>query len=227
MKRSGFTLIELLVVIAIIAILAAILFPVFMSAKNRGRQGVCLSNMGQIGKACMMYLGDNDDTYPQNGGPYSMSRNGSTPPYPWSETSVATKILPYARSASIFVCPSDTAEDVEKGKTVSYAPSYWLGRPVSDEAITLGIVTRPSKVVYWTGSVNFGAPYNTIEQHNWQNQFDWGTPTLHNEGMNITFADGHAKWYEIKYPPESRTQQGITYIPNHKWSAYALPFPKP
>jgi len=226
MKRSGFTLIELLVVIAIIAILAAILFPVFMSAKNRGRQGVCLSNMQQIGTACMMYLGDNADTYPQVGGPYSMSIDGSTPPYPWSETSVATKILPYARSRNIFLCPSDTAEDVEKGVTCSYAPNYWLGRSLQDPATTAAMVTRASKVVYWTDSVHFPAPYNTIEQHNWQNQFDWGTPTLHNEGMNITFADGHAKWYDIDYPPASRTQKGITYIPNQDLKVYDIPFPE-
>ena len=155
-----------------------------------------------------------------------MSPSGTGSTYPWSETSVATKILKYARSASIFVCPSDTAEDVEKGKTVSYAPNWWIGREVTEPAITMGMVARPSRVVYWTDSVNFGAPYNTIQQHNWQNQFDWGTPIMHSRGMNITFADGHAKWYEIENRPPSRTQKGITYIPNHKYAVYDIPFPK-
>lgn len=79
MKRA-FTLIELLVVIAIIAILAAILFPVFAQAKNSAKQAQCLSNMRQIGLACMMYLQDNDDTWfaayrtdPQPGLPPQMS----------------------------------------------------------------------------------------------------------------------------------------------------------
>ena len=63
MLRRGFTLIELLVVIAIIAILAAILFPVFAQAKNAAKQAVCISNMKQLGLAAMLYIGDSDDTF--------------------------------------------------------------------------------------------------------------------------------------------------------------------
>src|ERR687888_166883 len=63
-QRRGFTLIELLVVIAIIAILAAILFPVFARARESARRSTCLSNLKQIGTATLMYLQDYDDTYP-------------------------------------------------------------------------------------------------------------------------------------------------------------------
>jgi prepilin-type N-terminal cleavage/methylation domain-containing protein len=63
-SRRGFTLIELLVVIAIIAILAAILFPVFSKAREKARQASCLSNQKQIGLAMMMYIEDYDETYP-------------------------------------------------------------------------------------------------------------------------------------------------------------------
>ena len=65
-RRSAFTLIELLVVIAVIAILAAILFPVFAQARAKARQAACLSNFRQIGAGVMMYLQDWDETYPPN-----------------------------------------------------------------------------------------------------------------------------------------------------------------
>src|SRR5437762_11676423 len=61
-RKSGFTLIELLVVIAIIAILAAILFPVFAQAREKARGIACMNNMKQIGTAISLYVGDNDDT---------------------------------------------------------------------------------------------------------------------------------------------------------------------
>src|SRR5580700_9880381 len=80
-RRAGFTLIELLVVIAIIAILAAILFPVFAQAKNAARGAACISNMRQIGLASMLYVGDNDDTwYPAE--KYS-PMNGFAPQQVW------------------------------------------------------------------------------------------------------------------------------------------------
>jgi prepilin-type N-terminal cleavage/methylation domain-containing protein len=73
-RHGGFTLIELLVVIAIIAILAAILFPVFAQAREKGRQTACLSNCKQLGLALMMYTSDYDDTLPP-------CKIGNTPPY--------------------------------------------------------------------------------------------------------------------------------------------------
>ncbi|MCS6776569.1 MAG: DUF1559 domain-containing protein [Chloroherpetonaceae bacterium] len=102
--RSAFTLIELLIVIAIIAILAAMLFPVFAQAREKARQSGCISNLKQLATATMMYTQDYDETFPnaQWIGPAAF------PPHWYFGESVRDLLEPYVRNASIFVCPSDT-----------------------------------------------------------------------------------------------------------------------
>ena len=103
-RRSAFTLIELLVVIAIIAILAAILFPVFAQARDKARQTACLSNMKQMGLGFMMYVQDFDETFPGNLQCMPPINGGST-----SDTRVPfdRQIFPYTKNDQIFTCPSD------------------------------------------------------------------------------------------------------------------------
>ena len=91
-KRHGFTLIELLVVIAIIAILAAILFPVFAKAREKARQISCLSNMKQLGLGFIQYNQDNDELFTGS----DFYGQG------WAE-----KIYPYVKSAGVYICPDD------------------------------------------------------------------------------------------------------------------------
>ena len=114
MKRA-FTLIELLVVIAIIAILAAILFPVFAQAREKARQTACLSNCKQIGTGLMMYVQDYDETYPQNIGGGSVPA-GTTNTYPDTNSKGTTatynqhwmqQVYTYTKNWGIFLCPSD------------------------------------------------------------------------------------------------------------------------
>src|SRR3978361_1951717 len=95
-KRMGFTLIELLVVIAIIAILAAILFPVFAKVREKARQTACLSNEKQLGMALMQYTQDNDEFYP-------FGNN-----IPWGGgAGWAGVVYPYVKSEKVYLCPDD------------------------------------------------------------------------------------------------------------------------
>lgn len=111
--RSAFTLIELLVVIAIIAVLAAILFPVFIRAKAAAKQSACLSNEKQIGAAIALYMADYDDIFP-----FACDAADKNDPQIWAAQPQWQKLLPtmpylsdalqpYAKSHAIFHCPSD------------------------------------------------------------------------------------------------------------------------
>lgn len=143
MKRA-FTLIELLVVIAIIAILAAILFPVFSQAKEAAKKSSCLSNTKQLGVSTLLYLGDYDDNYPQSA--YSLD----TKTYvgniglliPGSGDRVFSQfdaVMPYMKNTGILVCPSNSpGNDFKKVlaklglrttdsfRYASYAPNFAL-----------------------------------------------------------------------------------------------------
>ncbi len=107
MKRKGFTLIELLVVIAIIAILAAILFPVFAQARDKARQAACTSNLKQLGNALMMYLQDYDETFHKGAGMVSTGEYGFGPDSRvdgW--TNWAWFYGPYIKNVGVFDCPT-------------------------------------------------------------------------------------------------------------------------
>jgi prepilin-type N-terminal cleavage/methylation domain-containing protein/prepilin-type processing-associated H-X9-DG protein len=131
--RAGFTLIELLVVISIIAIMAAILFPVFGQARQKARQSRCLSNLQQIGTALVLYAHDYDERFPAecwtppiNGGDFAIM-------------SYDQQLLPYLKNDPIFQCPEDTV--ARRGEEV------WDGRYKSRQlprsyALTNRLVTR-------------------------------------------------------------------------------------
>src|SRR5512138_1083752 len=103
-SKKGFTLIELLVVIAIIAILAAILFPVFAKAREKARQATCTSNEKQLGLAVMQYVQDYDETYPQVYMYPAVYDNADA--CPW--TVLGSQLNPYLKSWNVWKCPSNS-----------------------------------------------------------------------------------------------------------------------
>jgi prepilin-type N-terminal cleavage/methylation domain-containing protein/prepilin-type processing-associated H-X9-DG protein len=124
--KKAFTLIELLVVIAIIAILAAILFPVFGRARENARRSSCQSNLKQIGLGVLQYVQDYDERYPAGGTFYYKMMGTINVPQTWDLT-----IQPYLKSMQIITCPSDSATPMSDLPTVgnvkrSYAYANYI-----------------------------------------------------------------------------------------------------
>jgi prepilin-type N-terminal cleavage/methylation domain-containing protein/prepilin-type processing-associated H-X9-DG protein len=144
---QGFTLIELLVVIAIIAILAAILFPVFAQAREKARAISCLSNEKQIGTALLMYVQDYDEQFP----------SGCTLSYPNGPTNLnsynyglgwAGPVYPYTKSAQILKCPDDSTANVNATNTTEalYPESYLYNRNIAVNSSDASLVAPASTV---------------------------------------------------------------------------------
>ena len=205
-RCAGFTLIELLVVIAIIAILAAILFPVFAQARAKARQTACMSNLKNLGTAVLMYTQDYDERFPLAA--YATSASDF---FTWHELTD-----PYAKNKDIWHCPSSPLKKADAGgKTtthfgynVRYLTDFALdfSNANTHSAVSLAAVERSAETVLlsdakasiaksWCGDDGkFLLPPSAKDAH------CWGRPNyLHNEGSNVLWTDGHAKWHRANH----------------------------
>ncbi|MGQ9729812.1 MAG: DUF1559 family PulG-like putative transporter [Candidatus Zipacnadales bacterium] len=215
MRHRGFTLIELLVVIAIIAILAAILFPVFARAREKARQTSCLSNVKQLALATLQYVQDYDERPPNHCG------WGTTVCWAWA-------IYPYNRNLQIYACPSyGRGNLMGRGQTSYGSPepetiprSYGWNLTFEGPGSVLADCQYPAQVIMiadsraqnfpeegctgtscgqgWIGPghrcIGFksGFPSNITPAS--CARLYGGIDRRHNEGANLAFWDGHGKW---------------------------------
>ena len=194
-RRTAFTLIELLVVIAIIALLAAILFPVFSRARENARKSSCQNNLKQIGVGFLQYTQDYDEMLPNGGGYDAVVDSGQ-----WVTVTTAGSacsatapcrpdlgvVYPYVKSTQVYLCPSDS----NKARRLSYSansqcfstttPTY-LGKAIAD-------ATRPTETILL---VDEGLSLN-------DGYFAFGSASdfpsiIHLDSANNLFLDGHVK----------------------------------
>ena len=206
-RRDGFTLIELLVVIAIIAILAAILFPVFAKAREKARQTSCLANVKEITLGFNMYASDFDGFGPQrdNGG-------ASSPRLAWTDF-----LQPYIKSEGLFICPSEKTPHSPWNTRVptDYAYNFCRARNVPESKIQwpaeFGVFYdwRYACIKDNNNASNCpGCPAN----HGWRAQ----DKPPHNEGINIGYYDGHAKWLKATLVQERLVQRRLPIYYNRQ-----------
>jgi prepilin-type N-terminal cleavage/methylation domain-containing protein/prepilin-type processing-associated H-X9-DG protein len=217
-RRIGFTLIELLVVIAIIAILAAILFPVFAQARDKARGAACLSNCKQIGTAVYMYVQDYDETYywQQSWDECGDMGPGAWGNQYWTYTRWPSAHMPYLKNVGVFECPSDKdrnrGKDLTSGGTAgvgcgngslpyhgSYGANLSLIEPsnTANSPVPLAMIGRPAEKIFLAEAI---VPYGCCE--------DWNVEYF--RGANRVGGENGWSWGQFRTNVRGANQLGIT-----------------
>ena len=202
MKRRGFTLIEVLIVIAIIAVLAAILFPVFASVRESGRRVTCLSNLRQLGMAMSLYSQDADDLYPNGGSPLDLHTDFWQGVYSgdyWPQVKhmppLQLVLAPYVHSKDIWRCPSDSGYTIQNtwhldahgssydtfGTSYNYATMLTLEHETTTQLV--GYDRNPPYTQHGSAEISILGDASG----SWHGGFD--APELR---YNVLMGDGHA-----------------------------------
>lgn len=222
--RSGFTLVELLVVIAVLGIMAALLLPALNQAKSRAQTIVCLNNLKQLQICWQMYAEDNDDIIPPNNYVYSVSMGSTNNPtlaeddMTWCRgiapldtnpiTSATSLLFIYNRNAKIYHCPADRSTisgHPDMLRKRSYNMSNSANCASDNHFRKFGEIKVPTSLFIFidTQAANiWDSTFGVIPQDNpYWNDYWLDIPAdRHQQGANLTFADGHAEHWRWKAP---------------------------
>lgn len=222
-KVRGFTLIELLVVIGIIALLAAILFPVFAQARAKGRQAVCTSNLHQLGLALDMYSDDNDGKLMagrlevDSAGNPILDGQGNAQYGGW-----AGAVNVYARAPHVFVCPTDSTPSGTIDGAHAYPLTYFLNENLAATSAPTGLprsafVAPAVTVLLGESTLGYSHVIARLDDPTeadsiFADYFESILPATnrHQGGRMFLLADGHVKWYR----PES-VSTGLPTVAAH------------